>query len=175
MQSKCAEGYPMTDETNASSRTLPRVAGAVFILASTTVMSGQNLNPLSYSVATPRPISPADNTTTPSAQATQRQNPYLGSVPSKNTGTKIELSLRGAIERGLHYNLGLVEASQASADVRAERMRALSGLLPQLSADARQGYENLGYKEIGLKLPPIPGLRALPSTSGAFGYQNARF
>jgi outer membrane protein TolC len=95
-------------------------------------------------------------------------------VPSKNTGTKIELSLKSAIERGLHYNLGLVEASQASADVRAERMRALSALLPQLSADARQGYENLSYKEIGLKLPPIPGLPALPSTSGAFGYQDAR-
>jgi outer membrane protein TolC len=137
-------------------------------------MSGQGLNPLGYSVATPRPISPADGTTTPSAQAAQRQNPYLGSVPSKNTGTKIELSLKGAIERGLRYNLGLVEASQASADVRAERMRALSALLPQLSADARQGYENLSYKEIGLKLPPIPGLPALPSTSGAFGYQDAR-
>ncbi|HZZ16664.1 MAG TPA: hypothetical protein VFE08_11955, partial [Candidatus Sulfotelmatobacter sp.] len=104
----------------------------------------------------------------------QRQNPYLGSVPSNNTGTKIELSLRGAIERGLRYNLGLVEASQASANVRAERIRALSALLPQLSADARQGYENLSYKEIGLKLPPIPGLAALPSTSGAFGYQDAR-
>jgi outer membrane protein TolC len=95
-------------------------------------------------------------------------------VPSRNTGTKIELSLRGAIERGLRYNLGLVEASQASADVRAQRMRALSALLPQLSADARQGYEDLSYKEIGLKLPPIPGLAALPSTSGAFGYQDAR-
>jgi outer membrane protein TolC len=95
-------------------------------------------------------------------------------VPSKNTGTKIELSLKGAIERGLRYNLGLVEASQASADMRAERMRALSALLPQLSADARQGYENLSYKEIGLKLPPIPGLPALPSTSGGFGYQDAR-
>jgi outer membrane protein TolC len=95
-------------------------------------------------------------------------------VPSKNTGTKIELSLKGAIERGLRYNVGLVEASQASADVRAERLRALSALLPQLSADARQGYENLSYKEIGLKLPPIPGLAALPSTSGAFGYQDAR-
>jgi outer membrane protein TolC len=137
-------------------------------------MSGQGLNPLGYSVATPRPISPADGTTTPSAQAAQRQNPYLGSVPSKNTGTKIELSLKGAIERGLRYNLGLVEASQASADMRAERMRALSALLPQLSADARQGYENLSYKEIGLKLPPIPGLPALPSTSGGFGYQDAR-
>src|SRR6202042_1521215 len=41
-------------------------------------------------------------------------------------------------------------------------------------AQGRQGYENLSYKEIGLKLPPIPGLPALPATSGAFGYQDAR-
>jgi outer membrane protein TolC len=95
-------------------------------------------------------------------------------VPSKNTGTRIELSLRAAIERGLRYNLGLIEANQASADVRAERLRALSALLPQLEARGRQGYENLSYKEIGLKLPPIPGLPALPSTSGGFGYQDAR-
>jgi outer membrane protein TolC len=164
----------MTDKASGNSRTRSRVAGAVFVVASTAVMSGQGLNPLGYSVATPRPISPADGTTTPSAQAAQRQNPYLGSVPSNNTGTKIELSLKDAIERGLRYNLGLVEANQASADVRAERMRALSALLPQLSANARQGYENLSYKEIGLKLPPIPGLPALPATSGAFGYQDAR-
>jgi outer membrane protein TolC len=164
----------MRDDTRSNSRTRSRVAGAVFILASTAIMPGQGLNPLGYSVATPRPISPADGTTTPSAQATQRQNPYLGSVPSKNTGTKIELSLKGAIERGLRYNLGLVEASQASADVRAARTRALAALAPQLSADARQGYENISFKEIGLKLPPISGLPALPSSSGAFGYQDAR-
>src|ERR1700746_2022229 len=135
---------------------------------------GQSQGPLGYSVATPRPISPAEGTTTPSAQATQRQNPYLGSLPSRNTGTKMELSLKAAIQLGLRYNLGLVEANQASADVRAERLRALSALLPQLSADARQGYENLSFKEIGLRLPPIPGLPALPSTSGGFGYQDAR-
>src|ERR1700719_4433939 len=135
---------------------------------------GQTQGPLGYSVTTPRPISPAEGTTTPSAQATQRQNPYLGSVPSKNTGTRIELSLSAAIQLGLRYNLGMVEANQASADVRAERLRALSALLPQLCATARQGYENLSFKEIGLKLPPIPGLPALPSTSGGFGYQDAR-
>src|SRR5258708_19068408 len=67
-----------------------------------------------------------------------------------------------------------MESRQASADARAGRMRALSTLLPQLSAQGRQGYENLSFKEIGLRLPPIPGLPVLPSTSGAFGYQDAR-
>src|SRR3984893_2528173 len=163
-------------EVDRDGSVLPRkvASGVMALIGTGRAAWGQTPGPLGYSIATPRPISPAEGTTTPSAQAAQRQNPYLGSVPSKNTGTKIELSLKGAMERGLRYNLGLVEASQASADVRAERMRALSALLPQLSADARQGYENLSYKEIGLKLPPIPGLPALPSTSGAFGYQDAR-
>src|SRR5258708_15699028 len=148
-----------------------KALGLAFWLTLSLVASGQPQSPLGYSVATPRPINPAEGTTTPSAQATQRQNPYLGSVPSKNTGTRIELSLRTAIERGLRYNLGLVEANQTSADVRAERLRALSPLLPQLAAQGRQGYENLSYNEIGLQLPPILGLPALPSTSAAFAYQ----
>ncbi|HLJ44712.1 MAG TPA: TolC family protein [Bryobacteraceae bacterium] len=144
------------------------------ILAINAIAWGQTAGPLGYSISTPHPINPAGGTTTPSAQATQQQNPYLGSVPASNTGTKIRLSLKGAIEHGLHYNLGLVETTQASADARAERMRALAALLPQLSADARQGYENLSLKEIGIKLPPIPGLPGLPPTTGAFGYQDAR-
>jgi outer membrane protein TolC len=135
---------------------------------------GQSPDALGYSVATPRPISPAEGTTNPSAQATQSQNPYLGSVPSENTGTRIELTLKNAIDRGLRFNLGLIESSQASASVRAERLRALSALLPQVSADGQQAYESISFKEIGLKLPPIPGFPGLPSTSGGFGYQDAR-
>jgi len=160
----------MIRNSQAQSSTL----GMALLLAFKLIASGQTQGPLEYSVATPRPISPAEGTTNPSAQATQLQNPYLGSVPSKNTGTRIELSLKGAIERGLRYNLGMIESNQASADVRAERLRALSALLPQLLAQGRQGYQSLSYKEIGLKLPPIAGLPALPSTSGGFGYQDAR-
>jgi hypothetical protein len=74
----------------------------------------------------------------------------------------------------LRYNLGLVESEHASADVRAERLRALSALLPQISATAKQAFESISYKEIGLKLPSIPGLPDLPATSGGFGYQDVR-
>src|SRR6202040_3831463 len=119
-----------------NSPTRSTTLGAALLMASSLIASAQTPGPLGYSVATPRPISPAEGTTTPSAQATQRQNPYLGSVPSKNTGAKISLSLKGAIERGVRFNLGLIEAKQASADVRAVRLRALSALLPQLAANA---------------------------------------
>lgn len=151
-----------------------RIAAAFLMTAGLAVFGiafGQD--PLGYSVATPRPISPAEGTTNPSALAAERQNPFLGSVPSNNSGTTIELSLQGAIERGLRYNLGLVESNHASADVRADRLRALSALLPQLSARARQAYDDISFKEIGIKLPPIPGF-SLPPTSKGFGYQDAR-
>lgn len=154
-----------------------RRSGVVFtglILIFSPAAWAQTDGPLGYSIATPRPVNPAAGTTTPSAQATQQLNPYLGSVPGKNTGTKIDLSLSDAIGRGLRYNLGLVESTDASADVRAERLRALAALLPQISADARQVYESMSFKEIGIKLPPIPGLRGLPPTSGGFGYQDTR-
>jgi outer membrane protein TolC len=95
-------------------------------------------------------------------------------MPAPATGATLELSLRDAITRGLHYNLGLVESEHASADVHAERLRALSALLPHVSANGRQAFEDLSFKEIGLKLPPIPGLPSLPPTSGGFGYQDAR-
>src|SRR6201986_5256000 len=137
-----------------------RAAGAsVMISASSSAAPAQPArpDPLDYSVATPRPISPAQGTTNPSAQATQRQNPYLGSAPAKLVDGVISLSLQGAIERGLRYNLGLIESNQSSADVRADRLRALAALLPQISATGKQAYEDISYKEIGLNLPPIPG------------------
>jgi len=86
-----------------------KTRGLAFALALGLTAWGQVPSPLGYSVATPRPISPAEGTTTPSAQAAQRQNPYLGSIPSENTGVRIELSLRSSIERGFRYSLGLIE------------------------------------------------------------------
>jgi outer membrane protein TolC len=164
----------MVPKMEENSRGRSRSLGGVFLVASGLIASAQTPGPLGYSIVTPRPISPAEGTTNPSAQATQSQNPYLGSVPSKNTGTRLQLSLKGALDRGLRFNLGLIESNQASADVRAGRLRALSALLPQLSAQGSQGYESLSYKELGLKLPPIPGFSGLPPTSGGFGYQDAR-
>jgi outer membrane protein TolC len=127
------------------------------------------------SIATPRPINPAASTTNPSARATQSQNPYLGSVPEEQvTNGPLELDLQQAVDRGLKYNLGLIDSVQADADVRAQRLRALAALLPNVSARAQQSFEDISYSEIGIKLPPIPGFAGLPATSGNFAYMDAR-
>jgi hypothetical protein len=77
----------------------------LILVMSAVVSPARAQSPLNYSIATPRPIDPAEGTTTPSAQATQQQNPFLGSVPSKNTGTKLEISLKDAMNRGLRVAL----------------------------------------------------------------------
>lgn len=47
-------------------------------------------------------------------------------------------------------------------------------MLPQIEAHGQQTYEALSFKEIGIKLPAIPGIPGLPPTSGGFGFQDAR-
>ena len=57
--------------------------------------------------------------------------------------------------------------------MRGDRLRALAALLPALTANARQTYENLSFKELGIRLPASAPFQ-LPPTSGGFGYQDAR-
>src|ERR1700728_2678369 len=115
---------------------------SLLLTAGSAALFGQD--PLSYAIATPRPISPAAGSTNPSALATQSLNPYLGSVPGgKLIPGEIKLTLEDATQRGLETNLGLVENKQADATVQAERARAFSALLPQISARAEQSFEQL--------------------------------
>jgi outer membrane protein TolC len=136
----------------------------------TTDNAGAGASPAFGSIATPRPINPATDTTNPSASATQTLNPYLGSTPEgKALDGEIRISLEDAVDRGLRLNLGLIDSQQADASLRAEREHALSELLPQISARAQQSYRQLSFKALNIKLPARAGFQ-LPPTSGSFGY-----
>jgi outer membrane protein TolC len=129
-----------------SIRVVPALtAAAVFVFSclSLRAQSSGSFSPLSNSIATPRPFDPGSNTTNPSALAAQAQNPYLGSVPIQPLVPGIlPLSLHDAVALALRANLGLVDSEQDHAQSRALRMRALSALLPHLSADATQAVQN---------------------------------
>jgi len=136
-------------------------------------VDGAGASPSFGSMTTPTPINPATGTTNPSARATQSLNPYLGSTPEGAvTDEEIRLTLEEAVSRGLKFNLGLIDSEQADAQVRAQREHALAELLPQISARAEQTYQQLSYKELNIK-SPAPGI-AFPTTSGGFGYSEAR-
>jgi outer membrane protein TolC len=120
------------------------------------------------SIATPRTINPAGNSNTPSSLAGQQQNPFLGSVPTgKATAEPIDLSLLDAVGRGLRFNLGVIENQASLNQAQAQRLRALSAMLPNVSAILRQNLDELSRVAIGLKIPGIP------ASTGQFSYQES--
>jgi outer membrane protein TolC len=120
------------------------------------------------SISTPRTINPAVNTTTPSSLGGQQQNPFLGSVPTGTaTNEVIELSLADAIDRGLKFNLGVVENQASLRQVQAQKLRALSNMVPNVSALLRQNLDQLSTVAIGLKIPGVP------RSTGQFSYQES--
>jgi outer membrane protein TolC len=99
------------------------------------------------------------------------QSPYLGSVPDgKATDTAIPLSIRDAVERGLKFNLGLIQSDLNTLSSRSERLKNLSELLPDIHASLSQTVEQINLKSLGFNFN-IPGINPVV---GPFGVQDAR-
>ena len=104
------------------------------------------------------------------------QGNYLSSVPDPSaTGAPLGLTLRDAIRRGLQFNLGSVYAENSLSQVKAQRLAALSALLPNISASLSYTEEKLDLEAQGLTANsvPIPGF-AFPKIVGPFHYYDAR-
>jgi outer membrane protein TolC len=89
------------------------------------------------------------------------QSPFSGSVPSGELkpGT-LDLSVEDAIDRGLKHNLGIILSAQNTAEARAERLKQLSNLLPQINGSLRESFDKVNLEAEGLNLASfnIPGL-----------------
>ena len=102
---------------------------------------------------------------------------FQGSVPGGSaSATPLALKLDDAVQRGLQTNLGLLVRDTTSQTVRAERMRALSALLPQVTGTFGETEQQLNLKTIGFnfKFPPIPGFPGIPTIVGPFHYTVAQ-
>jgi outer membrane protein TolC len=105
-----------------------------------------------------------------SGLAAQQTNTFQGSVPGGPASpTQLALGLEDAIQRGLKFNLGLLESQTASQTARAERIQALSVLLPQVTGTLSETEEQLNLKTLGFKFAPNPFL-TIPSIVGPFNY-----
>jgi len=102
-------------------------------------------------------------TLTPCAQGQTGQisSTNLGSVPSgAATNEVVHLTLRDAINMALRYNLGEIESGENARIARGQRLRALSNLLPQVSAGATGNVEQFISATLGIKsalVPPVIG------------------
>jgi outer membrane protein TolC len=107
--------------------------------------------------------------------AAQQSTPFQGSVPTGTVSTSpLALKLNDAIQRGLRTNLGLLDRETASQTARAERIRALSALLPQVTGTIGETVEQLNLKTLGLGSGLIPGVSGIPSIVGPFSYTNGQ-
>jgi outer membrane protein TolC len=88
----------------------------------------------------------------------QRQNPYLGGVPTGQASpTALSLSLQDAVARGLRQNLGGLISSDSLSGAQGERWRALSALLPNLTTATSFGVRQNDLKAvIGIDVPGHP-------------------
>jgi outer membrane protein TolC len=104
----------------------------------------------------------------------QQTNQFQGSVPSgAASSTPLALTLDDAIQRGLKSNLGLLQSDTASQTARAERILALSALLPQVTGTLGETEEQLNLKTLGFNIPPNPFVK-IPTIVGPFSYTAAQ-
>jgi outer membrane protein TolC len=102
--------------------------------------------------------------------ASAGQNPYLGGVPTgKLQPGTIPLSITDAIDRGLKYNLGVLLAGEGTRDARGERWKALSRLLPNVSAGAAESSQQVNLAAYGFS-----GFPGMPTIVGPFSVFDTR-
>ena len=108
----------------------------------------------------------------PAAAPQVAEGSFQGSVPQGSaSATAIPLSLDDAINRGLKANLGLLSTQESSQQVRAERLRALSALLPNVTGQLSMTEQQLNLQALGFTGKNLPFV--IPPIVGPYSYQSA--
>jgi outer membrane protein TolC len=93
-----------------------------------------------------------------------------GSVPTgQATGDTLSLTLTDAIQRGLKFNIGVVGANEDIRAARAERLKALHDLLPNVYSKLSATGQQVDLAAFGFS--SFPGI---PNVIGPFAVYDAR-
>jgi len=106
--------------------------------------------------------------------AIQVNGAYAGSVASEQVPTgPISLSIADAVKRGLAANLGPIAANDSARATRAQRLQALSALLPNISASASDTVTQVNLAAYGFQfhVPASAGF-SIPSVVGPYNYSS---
>jgi outer membrane protein TolC len=97
---------------------------------------------------------------------------FEGSVQNdKVPAGRFTLALADAVKLGLAANLGVLTADDTARASRAQRLSALSNLLPYLSIDASETSTQINLAAFGFKFNIPPGVGfSIPTVVGPFQY-----
>jgi outer membrane protein TolC len=154
--------------SGTASAQLGSPSGAAPVRPITLPLSGQNGTAGSATVQQSTTPS-GDNTLQTSIQVTGSiQGSVAGAAPPSGP---IHLTLAEAVDRGLKTNLGVLSAAHSSSAAAAQRIQALSALLPNISANASETIEQVNLAAYGFKfnLPANSGF-TIPSVVGPFTF-----
>jgi outer membrane protein TolC len=99
------------------------------------------------------------------------QGAYQGSVPAgKATNTPVRLTLQDALHHALKYNFGIVTATENAQAASAERIAALSELLPSINIGAQSTLQQTSLSALGLRPATFQGHLPVPSVIGPYNY-----
>ena len=102
----------------------------------------------------------------------QTAGPFSGSVPGGDSSPEpLPLTLSDAVERGLKYNLGLINIEQQVESARGARLRALRDLLPRVEARAGDTRQTTNLAAFGFDPSLFPGI---PPIVGPYNIFDAR-
>jgi len=94
---------------------------------------------------------------------------YQGSVAQEHVVPGVlPLSLDDAIQRGLHYNLGLILTGQNVTTAHGAQLEQLQSLLPTVSASVTAAVQESDLQAEGLRIPGFPAI------IGPYGYSDIR-
>ncbi len=107
----------------------------------------------------------------PAAVSAPQAGDLMGGVPRGVAAAQpLRLSLAQAVARGLQSNLAILLASSQSRSARAQRLAALSQMLPHVSAQAYDLRQKINLAALGFQFN-IPGV---PKIVGPFNVADAR-
>lgn len=100
---------------------------------------------------------------------------FAGSVEDhKAPAGTVTLTLADAVKLGLAANLGVLTSDDTTRAARAERLRALSNLLPAVSVDLSETSTQVNLAAFGFKFNVPPGFGfSIPTVVGPFQYFQA--
>lgn len=150
------------------------LARSAFLLATAGLCCAQSSGGGGSSRAAQLPLSGAmsNGSVNATSDSVQINGSFSGSVAAQDVPAgPIQLSIADAVKRGLAANLGPISADDAARATRAQRLQALSALLPNIAASASDTITqaNLAAYGFQFKIPANFGF-SIPTVVGPYNY-----